>query len=190
MTDGPHKSLPMKVPWKRVAEKASKEAFAIKEVAEVLNHALISEASQQFLSETKRILAANMPDALFSMRPEEIVHEFTEMRTKFPGTNFENNFLDAILGAVKAGEPAESLLISAGEYALTQEAQNHFRGIEEHWLRKKGTSDTDNIRQRLKNANSEVDYKNLSKIIFGFNHSKPLSTRPAKHRGIDEGVPL
>jgi hypothetical protein len=43
MSDGPHKSLPMRPGWKKVAECASKEAFTSNEVCEAINAAIAQD---------------------------------------------------------------------------------------------------------------------------------------------------
>jgi hypothetical protein len=47
MSDGPHRSLPMRRGWKRVAERGDKRAYASEEVSEAIIVALEQDCRQE-----------------------------------------------------------------------------------------------------------------------------------------------
>jgi hypothetical protein len=56
MSDGPHKSLPMKRSWRRVAECADKRSFTVEEVARALAPALEQDCRDELRPEFVRSL--------------------------------------------------------------------------------------------------------------------------------------
>lgn len=58
MSDGPHRSLPMRPPWKRVAHWADKEAFSVEDVrasVEVATEQDCREIRSEFLADIRRV---------------------------------------------------------------------------------------------------------------------------------------
>src|SRR5215472_10713054 len=59
MSDGPHRSLPMRLGWRRVAESADNEAFGYDEIRDAIPPALEQdcrgEMSPEFISSFKRV---------------------------------------------------------------------------------------------------------------------------------------
>ena len=184
MSDGPHRSLPMRPWWKQAAQRADTSAFDVaecKEAVEVaIHHELHAELGPTFRQALKN---AYEEPGLFS--PAESIH----LRTLTPETPFERRVLDniAVLSPQAAAE--RDAFVDALCRAIRNEVPRYSRQIEEHYRRKSGSGHARRERERLDLAAASADVGSLVRRLL---QRDGLRAAPAlkKKTGLDDGVIL
>ena len=184
MSDGPHRSLPMRPWWRQVALRADKSAFEVAECAEALTVALEREFAEELRpSFLQGLRSAHDEPGLFS--PAESIH----LQRVAPQTPLECRVLDNI--AVLS--PAELSQVDGLRKAVTNAMQNEVprftKQIEEHYRRASGPGHARRERERLDEATARTDVERLARRLL-----RPDGVRSApvlqKKSGLDDGVSL
>ena len=186
MSDGPHRSLPMRPWWRRLAERADKSAFGADEVAEALVVALDAECRNEltpaFLHGLQR---AGAEPSLFGPLQSPLLGDLSRQES----SGLARRVLDSV--AVLSPSEAEDLncLARAFENAIRGEAPRYLRQIEEHYLRKSSERRSCRERERLSEALTRADIRALAERMVGpsSGHAK---ARIPKKSGLDDGVRL
>lgn len=189
MTDGPHKSLPMKPGWRKVAQRARNPAFTPKELAEAVTRPLLAECNAEFVRRVGTALNPTDQTRLFEESPQEVAARLHKLRASAPGSQFAENLLDATIYAIYHPAGGVPVLEAALPVAVHATAESAFRGIEEHGLRKEGRATADSLRNRLSTADGLLDYRAIGDQLMQGGSPKNKSAAP-KHTGLDEGVSL
>lgn len=188
MSDGPHRSLPMRRGWKRVAEWADNQVFE----REQINNAMIpalqedcrGELSPEFLSS---LLAAcrNQEGSLFK---KELGPEL-EALSSAAGYGLGRMVLEYAKQLSARGTTGLDIAQKAMTDALTDRAARGARQVEEHYCRKSSEKRALKVRQRIEEAISGADVEGLARQII--NPKTGESARlPLKRQGLDDGVKL
>jgi hypothetical protein len=106
MSDGPHRSLPMRRHWKDFAERSAKAAFSPDQVSEALPHALKKEILEAPIKEIRDIMGG---DSLF---PEMRIQCLDALRQAYRGSAAATHVIDCAVEATARG-----LLGEAGTHA-------------------------------------------------------------------------
>ena len=184
MSDGPHRSLPMRRWWRRLAERADKCAFDVEEVADVLVPTLESECCNE-LAPTflRRLRELSAEPGLFG--PAE------SPQLESLGAQTQNGLSRRILDNVAVLSPAESagsnFLQRALENAIYAETPRYFRQIEEHYRRRSPASRAQRERDRLNEALGRADISAVARKLLKPDGSGSVSRVPLK-TGLDDGV--
>lgn len=184
MSDGPHRSLPMRPWWRQAALRADRSSFDLEECTEAIEVALEREFVEELRPTFVRALRdAHQQPGLFSFMdsvpPQELNAE----------TPLERRVLAnvAVLSADEAANMNGFLSVLAN--AIRNEVPRFSRQIEEHYLRKSGRSHARRERERLDEATARADIETLARRLL-----KPDRSRPAavlkKKSGLDDGVRL
>ena len=180
MSDGPHRSLPMRPWWKQVALRADKSAFSVPDCVDALAVALEREFAEEGLQD------AHAEPGLFS--PAESLH-FQKLATE-AATPLECRVLDNI-AALSADELSEvDGLLTAVTNACRNEVPRFNKQIEEHFRRASGQSRARRERERLDEATARADVEGLARKLLRPSgpHTAPVLKK--KKTGLDEGVSL
>ena len=186
MSDGPHRSLPMRPGWKKVAERAHNQVFSVEEVLDATADAAgddwRKEMPRGFIGRIKHVLG---PMMLFN----EDSHRLLEsIRPLVSGSVMGNSFLDFLSCAMGERGPGKAALWNAMEDALRDRVKCGMRQVEEHYIRALGTENALNMRHRLGEVFESMDFGMLARKLLD-PHSQP--TRHVGWRGgLDDGVPL
>jgi hypothetical protein len=187
MSDGPHRSLPMRRSWKRVAERSDKHSFSCEEVSEAFVGALekdcLREIPPGLLDAAWRIFSDVEP----SLFVTKISDQLETLRRK-AGPGIGRSVLDqAILGAER-GRTGREGLVGALKNALVNRAAKAAKQIEEHFCRQSTNPRADHVRTRMEEGISGAALDGLArKILKG---EKSTEKQPALKRGLDDGVKL
>lgn len=184
MSDGPHRSLPMRRWWKQAACRADNSAFDVADCAA----AIVVALERQWAEEVRPSFEKGLKDAheepgLFS--PAEAFY----LKKLNPETPLERGVLDNV--AVLSPEEAAGVnaICTALVNALANEASRGVRQIEEHYLRESGPRRASRERERLDEAIAHADIDGLSRRLL-----QPDRPRAApllkKKSGLDDGVTL
>lgn len=184
MSDGPHRSLPMRPWWKQAALRADKSAFDVSECTEAIEVALGREFAEELRpSFLKGLKDAHEEPGLFS--PAESVH----LQKLSPETPLEQRVLDNV--SVLSPEEMEKAdaFIAAFANAMRNEAPRFNKQIEEHYRRKSGAGHARRERERLDEATARADVEGLARRLL-----RPDGPRAApalkRKTGLDDGVSL
>ncbi len=183
MSDGPHRSLPMRLGWKRVAECGDNRAFAPDEVG----HAIIPALEQDCRGElTPQFIDAFC--ALYrSLFKDQLGPELEALRP-VAGSGIGRVVLDHAMQLAACGETGVDAPVKAMTNALTDRAARGARQVEEHYCRESTEPRAQRVRARIEEAigNNGAAIDGLSRKILKID-SGP-SAQPAKQQGLDDGV--
>ena len=186
MSDGPHRSLPMRQHWKDLAKRAATPAFNSAEVGEAIPVALRREFAEAPLAKVREILGGAEQSFLFREdRAEQLEAARHGCRGSVPG----NTLIDCAIEAIANGLTGDAAFKVALENALDAHARAGCHQIEEHWRREQPRN-TGNVRARLEAARSECSYRALASKLISGQTGNQRGSRLSKRTGVDEGPPL
>lgn len=185
MSDGPHRSLPMRPGWKRVAERSDKQAYASQEVSEAIVTALEQDCRQEispsFLDTAWRIFSDTEP-MLFAQR----LSAQLEPLRQTAGSGIGRAVLEqAILVAERGGKGRDGL-VEAVKNALTDRAAKGARQVEEHYCRESTGARAQRVRARIEEGIGGAVFDGLARRILKIDQT--VSVRPMMQQGLDDGV--
>lgn len=186
MSDGPHRSLPMRPRWKTLAERASKGAYATQEVADAFSVALKRDFQEAPLSDVRSILGAGEQGALFS---DDCAAQLDAARRGCRGSAAGNTLIDCAIEASANGMSGDAAFHSALENALDAHARAGCHQIEEHWQREEPRN-ASSIRDRLTTARGHWSASDLASELISGTKTGGGSTSLPKRTGVDEGPAL
>ena len=186
MSDGPHKSLRMRRPWRRVAECADNRSSTSDEIRErvvlAVEHDCRAEVRPEFVAQLRGVVEEP------SLFKESTVIRIGELRpVASPG--LERSFLDCLEHLSAADQTGLATLQDALTTALQNNVNRRARQVEEHYLRESTLPRASNLRERL---DSVIGISDLADIATRFLsvHSKSAAGDPLKKTGLDDGVKI
>lgn len=186
MSDGPHKSLPMRRRWQLVAERADKRSYAVAEITDVMVLALEQdcrdEMSPEFLAGLRRV--AQEP-FLFREGAAARLESLRPLACSGLGRAVVDN-----VGPLSGADIEDWLVLHESLKAAIQErAVRAIRQVEEHYLREATAPRANNVRGR---AEHSIASANLDALVARVLSAQPVPVprAPAKQTGLDDGVTL
>ncbi len=150
MSDGPHKTLPMRRWWKETARVADNAAYAVEALADQAAAALFAEFRHEIgvvgLDALREVVGADGQARLFA---ETAVDELQQMRSALADTPLLGDLVDYARMALLDGQRGEDALIAALANALQERYGSTALQIEEHYLREAPQSRATHLRTRL-----------------------------------------
>lgn len=186
MSDGPHRSLPMKRHWKDLAERAATPAFSAGEVADCVPVALRQDFRETPLLKVRDIFGGGEQSSLFS---EDRAGQIEAARRACRGSAAGTALIDSALEANADGLAGDAAFKAALQTALAAHARAVCHQIEEHYLREE-PQNTARVRDRLAAARKRCDFGGLASEMMSGGPTDKESLRLRKRKGIDEGPPL
>ena len=188
MSDGPHRSLPMRLAWKKLAERADMSTCPQAQVEEAVCPALAAdwrgEISDQRLPELRAALCIEATGVLF---PDQTERDLDTLRSKSTSP-----LAGLVIDYTRGGRRGPSWR-SGTKFRCAERPSGAalcgLRQVAEHYHRKVGMERTENVAGRLGAAFGAASIDRLARDLMGGQPS-PMSRAPAKRDGIDEGVPL
>lgn len=185
MSDGPHRSLPMRPGWKRVAERSDKQAYTSQEVSEAIALALERDCRQEispsFLDAAWRIFSDPEP-MLFAQR----LSAQLEPLRQAAGSGIGRAVLEQAILVAEGGGTGRDGFVEAMKNALTDRAAKGARQVEEHYCRESTGSRAQRVRARIEDGIGGAALDGLARRILKIDQA--VSVRPMTHRGLDDGV--
>ena len=189
MSDGPHKSLPMRRPWQRVAERADKRSYTAQEISRALEPALEhdwrKEVRPEFLSSLRRVVEE---PSLF----KETIASGIEALKPQASAGLERAVIEraSFLTAVSQADlDGIAVIKEAVEGALQNAANQRAWQVEEHYLREASSPRAANVRSRLAEGTDCTDFEAMAERFLGIAPRGPAKA-PLRHTGLDDGVTL
>jgi hypothetical protein len=184
MSDGPHRSLPMRRHWRDTAERAAKLVHSESEVCETLTFALKRDILETPIEKMREILDSRKPD-LFPIRQ---VEQLDQLRSTCRGSAAANVSIDCAIEAIQSGLRGHAAIQSALQNALEDVTRSAFRGMNEHFQREATPKETVNLRTRLDAARRQIDCGAIaSELLSPQKPPSPRSVQLPRHTGLDEG---
>lgn len=189
MSDGPHRSLPLRRGWKRTAQRADTPSYEAAEVRLAASGALEEDWRSEVPEACLRRLGEICVDQRqLSLLGDSRSAELAAERRALDGRGTLGGILvDCIQAALAEGKSGDEALRDAAENALGDRLQRSARQIEEHYLRHPRARDF-NMRQRLAQVLGEVSVHDVVNRVLR------IGDRPArrsnKQQGLDDGVAL
>jgi hypothetical protein len=186
MSDGPHRSLPMQLGWKKVAEYAGNEVFALEDVC----GAILAAVEQDWRKDISPGFIGCIQDVLqgATLFSEHRLRALENLRPSVAGCEMGDALLNHVACAVSDGKSEEAALQEAVTCTLTDWSARCGRQVEEHFLRKSSAATAKNVRSRIKEGLEKAPFTALTSRLLGPESTPAL--RVAKHDGLDDGVPL
>lgn len=187
MSDGPHRSLPMRRHWKDFAERADKAAYSASDVCEALPVALRNEFREAPIEQLKAALGVGDQAGLFAAdEPSQL----DALRAVCPGSAAGNALIDCAQEALAGGLAGEHAFLRSAEGALEECTRATFRGIEEHYYRQAPAKDAVHVRDRMAEARQRCDFAAIAGDWLNGSGRKGSAERLVKHDDIDAGPEL
>lgn len=188
MSDGPHRTLPMRRAWKELLKRADKKVYSLDEVRQALPRAISNDWSNEVSHALVSALKAVFVGRDNSLRIPEIALEKLEAAKPLAaGSNFGESAVKWCVQMVHEGRIDEAGLLEAVGCAAMQRAYSGFRSAEEHYFRESTQRRADGVRERLESAASGLAPSDLGRQLID------PESRPERHRrktDIDDGVRL
>lgn len=189
MSDGPHRSLPMRPGWKRVAERGDKRAFAADEISRAITPALEQDCRKElqlgFIDHVYKAFR-DQESALFKDGFTQRLEGLRDMA----GSGIGRVILDHSILVAQRGGTGQRGMEDALKNALTDRAARGARQVEEHYCRESSSARAQRVRERIEEGIRGADISGLARQIMGVEQSSP-DTRPSlRKEGLDDGVRL
>ncbi|RWL74505.1 MAG: hypothetical protein EOR67_31320 [Mesorhizobium sp.] len=189
MSDGPHRSLPMRRPWKELAKRGDQLTYDSGQVTEAATHALASdfknEVSGRLLSALKDVFAGRGNSLGIT---EIALQQLDEAKALAAGSVFGMNAVAWSILLVHEGRLDKQALYDAVGLAAKERGFANTRSVEEHYLREANQRRADNVSARLSNAISGLSEGKLGSMLV--DPQPAVSRAPRKRSEINDGVPL
>jgi hypothetical protein len=187
MSDGPHRSLPMKPKWRSVAERAWNGAFGIHEISAAMMPALRGDCQDE--------IPPRLVDGLLKIvdRQEGLLFkdvgaaDLEALRSE-AGTGMGRHALDNLIRLSKQEQLNVLTLAKAFDSTFLDRLAKTNRQMEEHTLRNAPVSRTNQLRSRLEQAASHAKtlISGLTRQILKLDNNRPARLT-SKRDGLDDG---
>jgi hypothetical protein len=190
MSDGPHRSLPMRSGWKRVAERGANSAFSEDEINRAIIPALKQDCRNEMSPEfVTAICAEFQQQQQTSLFADDTVSSRIEALRPVAGSGIGRTFLDNVIHLSASDAAGLDVLAVALTTALKDRAARGARQVEEHYLRTSGGVGLVNPRARIEGAIASSPLQALAREILRIERGSPTGP-PLRQIGLDDGVEL
>ncbi|RWB50980.1 hypothetical protein [Mesorhizobium sp.] len=193
MSDGPHKSLPLRPKYRRVAEWAYKPAFSISEVCEAAEAALVQDANMEVRGVIRQLIDIVDGDDLFSRQPGELQRQLQELRDDPAVHPLAATAIECTQMAIQQGLQGRDALQDGIVTALSERLHANGRTTEEHYLIERGPGASRTIRNRIGEVSATMNqngsFTRIARSLFG-DGTVAITRTPAARNGLDDGVSL
>lgn len=187
MSDGPHKSLPMRARWKALSRRADNQAFSAEEVAEAVAPALIADWTSEVSDALFKLVRQALASQESSLFADQVERDVEALRSR-ASTPMESLLIDAASDAAASGLTGEAALRAAVADTLTERGLRGIRQVEEHWLREVKDRRAANVRARLEASLAAAPIAETAANLLG--GAKARDVAPVKRDDIEDGVPF
>jgi len=189
MSDGPHKSLPMRDGWRKLAQRAANTNFEPTEISEAIPVAIKddwnAEGCGQTVRELRTILEDDRQGSLFGRERQDKIDALKDVSAA--GFPLRRMIIECVTQAAENGQDAVNAVQIGVERALTERILRGALQVEEHYLRS-GDEAARTIRGRIGLGAASVPIKSLTDQLI--NPSSSSLPPPSKRDSLDDGPPL
>lgn len=187
MSDGPHRSLPMRPAWRGLAARADNTNHTREEIADALARAVRSdfrnEVSPSYISALRRIFDR---DANSLGMPEIALGQLREVASLASGSVFGQKLQEWATIAASEGRLSRDALHEAVGNAALESTHAGIRQASEHYLRESSARRAARVEGRMGEATAQLSSSTLGASLLAPAGPK----RSIRRAGLDEGVPI
>lgn len=189
MSDGPHRSLPLRRAWKKVCEIADGRAHALDEVVERIPAALaadaIGEIGESFLNILRRILNPQQLNLI-----DDAQAQVAALRTRASSV-MEIDLVESVVDVLRDGKTGIEALLLGAQAVLEERGQAAKRAVVEHYLRKAPAARAAFVEGRVGDALQKAG-GSLRELAAGLANGTVRSAIPKvrDRSGLDDGPAL
>jgi len=189
MSDGPHRSLPMRRGWKRVAKCGDNKAFSLEEVSTSIVSALEEDSRDELDSGFVEGLYDLCREPEASLFKDQFGPQLEGLR-EAAGHGLGRIALEHAILLSENGEKRTAIAEQALKHAFKDRAARGARQVEEHYCRESSPSHANDVRGRIENAieNCDPAFNALARRILHIDSGGTSS--PIRQQGLDDGVRL
>lgn len=188
MTDGPHKSLPMARPWKRVMEWAMKGVYSPREVLEAQRAAIFSDFVGSAMDRVRQIVAGSAEGVLF-FDGGGVCEKLERVRAEYRGNVAVEATIDGLQVIARKEVLTQRSYTEALEQAVRDRLERGHRAIDQHHLDKVGHEGLGEVRKRLESTRTPEEVRGIvGDLLSGTNLRKRRAVAP--QTGIEHGPAL
>lgn len=186
MSDGPHRSLPLRRAWKKVCEIADGRAHALEEVVERIPVALAADANNEIgrglLKSLRLILDPEQPELIDDAR-----QRVSALRPQAASV-MEIDLVDAVDDALRDGMSRTEAFQAAAEVVLEERVHAAKRSVVEHYLRKAPKARAAHVERRVTEAIARASdsLKSLATAL-ATGSVRRAATKVLDRSGLDDG---
>ena len=188
MSDGPHRSLPMRRGWKRVAEFGDNRAFAPEEISNAIVSALEQDCHSEITPEFIDAICGVFRDQESSLFESQIGTKLDALREN-AGCGIGHVLLDNAIQVAERGRVGIDGLVEATTNAVTDRAARGARQAEEHYCRKSSSPRAQKVRARIEEGIAGAAIDGLARRSLKLEARSP-SSPTLKQQGLADGVRL
>ncbi len=189
MSDGPHRSLPMRKAWKDLAKCADQRTYEPEQVREAALHALSSDWKKEvpaaLIVALKKVFLRHENSLGFQ---KILIEQLEAARRLAAGRVLGVNIIDWCIELVHGGRTDLNTLYDAVRSSIQDRAFAGARQVEEHYLREATLKRAVGVKARIEEAISGLSEKMLGEDLLDSQHSTGRTVK--KRKDIDDGVPL
>jgi hypothetical protein len=188
MSDGPHRSLPMRREWKKVAQRAWNPAFEPDEVCAAMEAALEQDWSDgvppRLLRDVQKVLG-DEPELFKELKMSQL----DSLRTTAAGYGSGRLFVEHVIQLATTGNIRPEIAEEAAVKTLGVLADRCGHQVEEHCCRKASAPHAQRVRARIEEGIASTSLSTLARRLV---KREPRSgqAKAAKKQGLDDGVRL
>lgn len=187
MSDGPHRSLPMKPKWRSIAERAYNRNFDVNDITGAMGPALVSDCRDETTPgffESLRGICEEQENLLI----KDNVRERFEALREDAGTGIGRRILDNVIRLSEQDEVTIKTAVKAIERACVERIAKSNRQMEEHAQRETSVLRASHMRPRLEEAAAKAPVTTVARQMLKI--EKPPSRSSTKRKGLEEGPSL
>lgn len=187
MSDGPHRSLPMRRGWKRLAECADNPASAPQEIAGAVVPAVEPDWRADVSADLVRCVRDILGEQQESLFREQKTEQLEALGRMTAGHGMGQSLIEYTIQACLTGKLGEEALEQAARNTLVDRAARGARQVEEHYYRESTGPRALNVRARIEEGIKGAALDALVQRVLSPG-SSPVPAYPAKKQGLDDGV--
>jgi hypothetical protein len=189
MSDGPHKSLPMRNGWRNLAKRGANTNFDAEEICAAVPDAIgddwVEEGCDHAVRELRQILKDNQQGSLFGQQREDTIESLKVVSAQ--GSPFRRMIIESVIQASESNPDPATALRAGVESALAQRLLRGSLQVEEHYLRS-GDAAASTIRARIAEGIAKVPPASLADHFLSRGSTSLLHSE--KRDGLDDGPRL
>lgn len=187
MSDGPHRSLPMRPAWRGLAARADNSNHSREEVADALARAVRSdfrnEVSPAHISALRRVFDR---EANSLGMPEIALAQLREAAPLASGSVFGQKLQEWATIAVSEGQLSRDAFHEAVGNAALESTYAGIRQTSEHYVRESTARRAMKAERRMRDAAAQLNSSTLGASLLAPRGLK----RSLRRAGLDDGVPI
>lgn len=189
MSDGPHRTLRMRLGWKTFAKFADNQACTPEEVVSAAAPALAQDWRGEVPEAVAACICEVLGDSQQSLFSDQRQLQLEALKPLTAGHELGELFVDCAIQIAASGASGPEAAVEAAKNTLSIWGARHARQVEEHYRRKSNAGRAFNVRSRIETALSAVPHSGLARQLLKMETAPAFRNAP-KLTGLDDGVRL